>query len=137
MQKLGHGHKLVACLLMMAFMFSAFMLSGCGSVAEKAVTWTLVDPSGVQKMETIELNPHPTSLEGKTVVLRWNGKENGDNLLDGVAEQLEKHIKDVKVIKLYETMPETTKYGVDKMGDDIIKEIAALEPDLIISGQAD
>jgi len=113
------------------------MLSGCGSDAEKAVTWTLVDPSGVQKVETIELNPHPTSLEGKTVVLRWNGKENGDNLLNGVAEQLEKHVKDIKVIKVYETMPETIEYGVDKMGPNVIDKIVALKPDLIISGQAD
>ncbi|MDD3315202.1 MAG: hypothetical protein PHH05_06915 [Syntrophaceticus sp.] len=132
-------HKSVVLLLIMVFTVSIFMLSGCGggSTAEEASTWTLVNPEGVQLIEPIELNEHPSSLEGKTVALRWNGKENGNLFLDSVAEQLQKSIKDINIIKLYETMPETNDYGPSKMGPDIIDKVAALEPDLIISSQAD
>jgi ABC-type Fe3+-hydroxamate transport system substrate-binding protein len=130
-------HKLLAGMLLAVFILSTFGLSGCGSKAESARTWTLVNPEGVVQAQTIELNPHPTSLEGKTVALRWNGKENGNNLLDGVAEQLEKNVKDIKVIKIYETMPETVGYGPAKMGEEIIDKIKALKPDLIIGAQAD
>jgi ABC-type Fe3+-hydroxamate transport system substrate-binding protein len=132
-------HKSVAWLLIMVFTVSIFALSGCGGAgtAEEASTWTLVNPEGVQKIEIVELNEHPETLEGKTVALRWNGKENGDLFLDSVAEQLEKNVKDINIIKLYETMPETNDYGPSKMGPDVIDKIAALEPDLIIGSQAD
>lgn len=132
-------HKSVAWLLVAVFIVSVFMISGCGSgsKAEEASTWTLVNPEGVQKVEAIKLNEHPSSLEGKTVALRWNGKENGNVFLDVVAEQLEKNVKDIKVIKLYETMPETNDYGPSKMGPEVIDKVAALKPDLIISSQAD
>lgn len=132
-------HKSVAWLLVMVFIVSIFMLSGCGSSseAEEASSWTLVNPEGVQKIEVVELNEHPSTLEGKTVALRWNGKENGNLFLDSVAVQLEKNVKDINVIKLYETMPETNDYGASKMGPDVIDKVAALKPDLIISSQAD
>jgi len=133
------NHKSVAWLLAMVFMLSVFVMSGCGSSseAEKAKTWTLVNPEGVQQVEAIKLNEHPSSLEGKTVALRWNGKENGDVFLDAVADLLEKNVKDIKIIKLYETMPETNDYGPGKMGPEVIDKIAALNPDLVIGSQAD
>lgn len=132
-------HKSVAWLLIMVFTVSIFMLSGCGggSTAEEASTWTLVNPEGVQKVKEIQLNTPPSSLEGKTVALRWNIKENGDNFLDRIAELLEENVKDVKVIKLYEELPETVGYGPSKMGPEVIDKVAALEPDLIIGSQAD
>jgi ABC-type Fe3+-hydroxamate transport system substrate-binding protein len=131
--------KLLTSILLAVFILSTLALSGCGSdeKAEAAREWTLVNPQGVAKVDVIKLNPHPTTLEGKTVVLRWNGKENGDNLLDGIADQLQKNVKDIKVIKVYETMPETVGYGVNKMGPEVIEKIAALKPDLVIGGQAD
>lgn len=133
------NHKSVAWLLAMVFIVSVFVMSGCGSgsEAEKASKWTLVNPEGVQQIEAVELNEHPSSLEGKTVALRWNGKENGNYFLDAVADLLEKNVKDIKIIKLYETMPETNDYGPGKMGSDVIDKIAALKPDLIIGAQAD
>ena len=41
--------------------------------------WKLVNPEGVVVVEPVEISPRITSLEGKTVLLRWNGKHNGDN----------------------------------------------------------
>jgi ABC-type Fe3+-hydroxamate transport system substrate-binding protein len=115
------------------------MMSGCGSgsEAEQASTWTLVNPEGVQQVQEIQLNTPPSTLEGKTVALRWNIKENGDNFLDRIAELLEENVKDVKVIKLYEEIPETVGYGPSRMGPEVIDKVVALKPDLIIGSQAD
>jgi len=132
-------HKSVALLLVSVFIFSVFMMSGCGSgsEAEQASTWTLVNPEGVQQVQEIQLNTPPSTLEGKTVALRWNIKENGDNFLDRIAELLEENVKDVKVIKLYEEIPETVGYGPSRMGPEVIDKVVALKPDLIIGSQAD
>ena len=132
-------HKSVALLLVSVFIFSVFMMSGCGSgsEAEQASTWTLVNPEGVQQVQEIQLNTPPSTLEGKTVALRWNIKENGDNFLDRIAELLEENVKDVKVIKLYEEIPETVGYGPSRMGPEVIDKAVASKPVLIIGSQAD
>jgi hypothetical protein len=64
-----------------------------------AQEWTLVNPEGVIKIEPMKVNAHPATLEGKTVLLRWNGKHNGNNFLDRVAELLARDVKNVKIIK--------------------------------------
>jgi hypothetical protein len=42
----------------------------------------------VPKVGPVKINPHPASLEGKTVLLRWNEKMNGDKYLTRVGELL-------------------------------------------------
>ncbi|HOG48734.1 MAG TPA: hypothetical protein PLB78_19055, partial [Anaerolineae bacterium] len=69
--------------------------------------WELVNPAGVRQITPIELAPRITTLEGKTVVLRWNGKHNGDNFLNRIAELLAEQIPTAKVIKLWESLPES------------------------------
>lgn len=89
-------------------------------------------------VETITLNAHPISLEGKTVVLRWNSKTNGDLYLNRIAELLTEQVKDIKIIKLYETDPDTVK--VSESIEDAVavaEKIAVLNPDLVIASQAD
>lgn len=137
MSKMLKSRKVLAFLVLALFSFSTLYLAGCGSSAESPVNWTLVNPQGVVEAKTIKPNPHPSTLEGKTVVLRWNGKENGNNFLDEVAVQLQQTVKSVNVIKVYETMPETVGYGPAKMGPEVIAKIKALKPDLVISSQAD
>lgn len=132
--------KYLAFLLFALFMAS-LTLSGCGSskaaMTEPANEWTLVNPEGVVKPYVVKLNPHPSALEGKTIALRWNGKENGNNFLDVVATMLQEQIKDVKVIKLYEIMPESIGYSPAAVTPERVAKIKALKPDLIISAQAD
>ena len=50
--------------------------------------WELVVPAGVREIKPVELAPRIKSLEGKTIVLRANGKHNSDNFLTRVAELL-------------------------------------------------
>ena len=57
--------------------------------AEEPQQWTLLNPEGVVRVEEMEIRPHPSSLEGKTVMLRANGKHNSEPFLDRVAELLE------------------------------------------------
>lgn len=137
MAKINH-HKLLAIMLASLFVLS-ILLAGCGSSSktESATNWTLVNPQGVTQAKVIKLNQHPTNLEGKTVVLRWNGKENGNNFLDEVAVQLQQNIKDVRIVKVYETMPESVGYSPAAVTPEVVAKIKALKPDIIISSQAD
>jgi ABC-type Fe3+-hydroxamate transport system substrate-binding protein len=86
----------------------------------------------------VQLNPHPASLEGKTLVLRWNGKPNGDKLLNSVGDLLTQQVKDVKIIKLWEQDPETAVSSESaEKSVQFAEKVAALSPDLVIASQAD
>ncbi len=98
-----------------------------------AIEWELVNPAGSFKIVPMELAPRPSSLEGKTVGLRWNSKPGGDFYLDRVAELLTQQVKNVKIIKLYEVAPETRSLN----GAELAKKVASFKPDLVISSQGD
>jgi ABC-type Fe3+-hydroxamate transport system substrate-binding protein len=86
----------------------------------------------------VTINAHPTSLEGKTVVLRWNSKPNGDKYLTRIGELLTEQVKDIKIIKLWESDPSTA--AISKTVEDsvaVADKIAALNPDLVIAAQCD
>jgi hypothetical protein len=86
----------------------------------------------------VTLNAHPRSLEGKTVVLRWNSKFNGDKFLDRLAELLVQKVPKVKIVKLYQVDPSTVVVSKDmEESVKIAAKIAALKPDLVIASQAD
>ncbi len=101
--------------------------------------WELLNPEGVIRIEPMEINRHPTTLEGKTVLLRWNGKHNGDKFLDRVAELLAQKVKDVRIIKSWEVAPETVDpiSGSQERSMELMKKLAAFKPDLVIGSQAD
>ncbi len=101
--------------------------------------WELLNPEGVIKIKPMEINPHPTTLEGKTVLLRWNGKHNGDKFLDRVAELLAQKVKGIKIIKSWEVAPETVDpiSGSQERSVELMKKLAAFKPDLVIGSQAD
>jgi len=101
--------------------------------------WELLNPEGVIKIKPMEINPHPTTVEGKTVLLRWNGKHNGDKFLDRVGELLAQKVKDIKIIKSWEVAPETVDpiSGSDERSLELMKMLAAFKPDLVIGSQAD
>ena len=65
----------------------AAMLFGAPLGAQAAsydLEWELVNPAGVIKLAQIEPAARISSLDGKTVALRWNGKNNGNVVLDCV-----------------------------------------------------
>ncbi len=109
------------------------LMPAAGSAKEVVQEWQLVNPAGAFKIIPLELAPRLASLEGKTVVLRWNAKPGGDFYLDRIAELLAKQVPSAKIIKAYEVDPSTRTAN----GAELAKKIAAFKPDLVISSQAD
>jgi len=107
--------------------------------AERNQKWEILNPEGVIKIEPMEINPHPTTLHGKTLLLRWNGKHNGDNFLDRLAELLTQRDGTIKIIKSWEVAPETVDpiTGGQERSMELMKMLAAFKPDLVIGSQAD
>jgi len=116
-----------------------FLMPRVDLAKEREQTWELLNPEGVVKIEPMEINPHPSTLEGKTIMLRWNGKHNGDNFLNRVAELLAEEVREVKIIKSWEVAPETVDpiTGSQERSLELMKKLAALKPDLVIASQAD
>jgi hypothetical protein len=100
--------------------------------------WVLVKPEGVIEIKHVEPAPRLTTLEGKTIVLRWNDKHNGNNFLDRTAELLKEKIPSAKVIKLYEIDKTTIKIsGSNLEAARIAKIIKDLNADIVIAAQSD
>jgi ABC-type Fe3+-hydroxamate transport system substrate-binding protein len=120
-------------LVLLAALLVAVSLSACGGApAQQTPT------KSAASVGSIKINAHPTSLEGKTVVLRWNGKPNGDKFISRIGELLAEKVKGIKVIKLWETDPSTA--ATSKTTEDsaaVADKIAALKPDLVIALQCD
>ena len=105
---------------------------------EAVQEWELINPQGTIAIEEIKLAPRITTLEGKTIVLRWNGKHNGDNYLNRVAELLAEKVPSAKVIKLYEVDKSTVKISSSNAESErIAKVIKGLKADIVITSQAD
>jgi hypothetical protein len=106
---------------------------------EKIQDWQLINPEGVVKIETMKLNPHLPRLEGKTIMLRSNGKHNGDKFLIRVGELLKDKVKDIKIIYSWEVAPETVDpiTGSHERSKKFAQKLASFKPDLVIASQAD
>jgi hypothetical protein len=106
---------------------------------EKIQEWELINPEGVVKIEPMKLNLHPTHLEGKTIMLRSNGKHNGDKFLIRVGELLKDKVKDIKIIYSWEVAPETVDpiTGSQERSRKFAQKLASFKPDLVIASQAD
>jgi hypothetical protein len=106
---------------------------------EKIQDWDLINPEGVVKIEIMKLNPHPSRLEGKTIMLRSNGKHNGDKFLVRVGELLKDKVKDIKIIYSWEVAPETVDpiTGSHERSKRFAQKLSSFKPDLVIASQAD
>ena len=90
------------------------------------------------KVGPVKLNPHPANLEGKTVLLRWNGKFNGDKYLTRVGELLTQQVKSVKIVRLWEVDKGSAAISKDlQASEQVATSIARLKPDIVIAAQAD
>ncbi len=117
---------------------AAFLLGApFAQAAEKPQEWELVTPNGVIKQAQIDPAPRITTLEGKTVALRWNGKNNGDVLLDRLAELITKKFPSTKVVKTYKDPSLNTISGTPANSERIAKAVAAVKPDLVIAATSD
>jgi hypothetical protein len=101
-------------------------------------TWRLVNPEAHFRGEGKRVNPRPSDLSGKTVVLYWNGKPNGDVLLDQVGTLLVEKIPTVTIVKAWEVTPSTR---ITDPNDDASKAVSAavadLAPDVVIGAAGD
>jgi hypothetical protein len=125
-------------MLALAVIAGIFAVPAMAPAADMAKEWTLVNPEGAIKVEKMTLNAHPASLAGKTVLLRWNGKHNGDNFLNRIGELLAKEVKDVKIIKSWEVAPETAIIaGNPDKSKEIVRKLSNPKPDMVIASQCD
>ncbi|MBC8445837.1 MAG: hypothetical protein H8D74_01420 [Chloroflexi bacterium] len=126
--------RLLRLLAVFALSLVAVSLAACSGGGSKP---PVQETPGVS-LGPVKLNTHPTSLEGKTVLLRWNGKPNGDKLLTRVGELLAEQMKDVKVIKMWEVAPSTAVSSDSaEVSAEIAEKIAAQKPDIVIASQCD
>jgi hypothetical protein len=121
-----------------AVLFTVLVLPAAAFPAEAVQEWELINPAGTIAITPVKPAPRLSSLEGKTVVLRWNGKHNGNNFLDRIAELLAEKAPGSKVIRLYEVDKSTVKIsGSNAASARIAKVIKNLKGDLVIASQAD
>lgn len=109
----------------------------CFSAAVLAATpqeWKLVVPEGKVFVQHFELSPRVADLNGKTIGLYWNGKPNGDELLERTAELLAQKYPQAKFVEMWKTNPATKTYYLFQQKDfkSIIKPY-----DLVISSVCD
>jgi hypothetical protein len=100
-------------------------------------TYELVTPEGMIGLKPLKMNPHPADLSGKTVVLRWNGKHNGDNYLGRIAELLAEKVPGIKIIKTWESAIETVRITNPEWSKTFAEKLAGYKPDLVIGAQGD
>lgn len=125
--------------LLWMIMLGIFLCIPQFSIAkEQAQQWELINPSGVVEIKPVLPAPRLSTLEGKTIVLRWNGKHNGDKFLDRIAELVNEKVPSANVIKLYEVDKSTIKIsGSAKESARIAQVIKGLKADIVIASQAD
>jgi hypothetical protein len=122
------------------FMAVAFAVAVALPLAAKEVPqqWEVLDPSGVIEVKYAKPAPRLSTLDGKTIVLHWNSKNNGNLFLDRVAELLKEKAPKAKVIKLYEVDPSTNKIaGSLAESTRIANIIKDMKADLVIGSSAD
>jgi hypothetical protein len=119
--------------------FTLLLFASTSIAAENKQKWVVLNPEGVVKINEMKVNPHPPTLKGRTVMLRWNGKHNGNHFLDRVGELLVEKVGDVKVIKSWEVAPETVDpiTGSEERSREFAKAIGKFKPDLVIGAQSD
>jgi hypothetical protein len=105
---------------------------------EKGQEWEVLNPSGRIEVRTATPAPRLTTLEGKTVLLRWNFKHNGNHYLDRIAERLTEKVSSARVIKLYEIDRSTiSQSGSIEDSARLADVVAGFKPDLVISAHGD
>lgn len=89
-------------------------------------------------MGPVKITPHPPNLEEKTVLFRWNGKYNGNKFLSRLGEMLTVHVKNVRIIRMWEVDPGTAVISKKmEISEQIASKMAKLKPDVVIAAQAD
>jgi len=91
------------------------------------VEWEVLNPLAEYETPVFAPSPRLTDLNGKTVGLYWNGKSNGNVLLEEIGKLLEERFKNIKIIKYWLHI---------SVGADNQKRMAE-QCDAVISAQGD
>lgn len=70
------------------------------------------------EVDATPMAPRPSSLEGKTIGLVWNGKANGDVALKRAGELIQKQIPSVK-LKFYSGALPTPAFILDQAKQEV------------------
>ena len=116
---------------------AALCAAPAAQAADQPQEWELINPTGEIEKVAVEPAKRITALEGKTIALRWNGKNNGNVVLDRVAELLSQRYPSVKVVKTYTDSSLNTISGTPANSERIAKAVASVKPDLVIASQGD
>jgi hypothetical protein len=126
------------CALISIILIVSITMPGLTSAREVEQEWELINPEGTMAIKIAQPASRPDRIDGKTIVLRWNSKHNGDNFLNRIAELLAEKVPSAKVIKLYEVDKSTVKTsGSNAESARIAKVIKDLKADIVIGSQAD
>ena len=115
---------------------AALCAAPAAQAADQPQEWELINPTGEIEKVAVEPAKRITALEGKTIALRWNGKNNGDLVL----ELLAKKYPTAKVVKTYRDMADQNLNKISATQDEsmrIVKAVASVRPDIVIASQAD
>lgn len=133
--------KLSLKLLSLGMIGGAVTLGGSAWADVPLKETELVSPAGIVAVKQVDAIPHDSSLEGKRIVLRWNGKPNGDVFLDRIAELLEDKYKKATVVRAYKENPKTSIGAKEDIivggSEGQTKMIMAMGPEIVIAAQAD
>ena len=103
----------------------------------KPGTWELVNPEGVVQIEHKKVTPHPRDLTGKTLLLHWNGKHNGDIFLNRIGALFNERVKGLNIKKGWEIFPDTQQSQSPEKSKTIAQKLSSLKPDIVIGSTAD
>jgi len=107
-------------------------------IKESTHQWDLINPEGFVRFEALRPAPRLRTLESKTVVMRWNGKANGDHYLNRVGELLSEKMPGVKVIRLWDKYLSTACISQSPSESrGVALKIAELRADMVIGANAD
>ena len=107
-------------------------------IQEKIQEWELINPAGTIKIKTAKLASRLTTIEAKTILLRWNFKHNGNHYLNRIVELLGEKVPSAKVIKIYEMDRSTiNQSGSIEDSARLARVIAEFKPDLVIGAHGD
>ncbi|EGB15548.1 hypothetical protein DND132_2344 [Pseudodesulfovibrio mercurii] len=114
------------------------LLTSPAIAAEQAQEWEVLNPTGVVKQANIKPAARPDTLEGKTIVFRWNGKHNGNNFLQRLTELMAEKYPSAKIVKAWEVDPSLNKISGNKVESKrIAKALKDMGADLVIASQCD
>jgi len=108
------------------------------AVGEKPQAWEVINPTGVVRKVNFKPSPRLTTLEGKTIVLRWNGKHNGDNFLARLAELFVASYPTAQIVRAWEKDPSMNKIsGSQDASRKMAQSLREMGADMVIAAQCD